>query len=390
MKQTNIFNWIVGKTSKTAGESSSTKIVCTDFYEAAKEYCLRELAFLTCVNMIGNAVGKCDFKTYKEGKEFKGAEAYLWNIEPNINQNSTMFINKLITKLYLHNEALVIATKGLDGTERLAIADTFILNGNYPSKENEYQSVTVGDFSYNKTFRENEVLHLRLKQKDIKIVLDLVYDSYGKMIAAAKSDYEYQLGRHLKVHVDQMAQGGEEWEKRFAEIMNNQVKPFMQSGNGVLPEFNGYEYSEFGAAGGKDSRDIREMYNDIFDFTAKAFNIPTVLIGGEVAGTKEAFNHWLTICIDPLCDQLEEEINRKRYGRKEWEKGNYLRIDTSSLIHFDLFSNATNVDKLIASGAFSVNEVRKAAGQTPIDKEWADKHMITKNSHDHRRSVKTT
>lgn len=72
--------------------------------------------------MIGNAVGKCDFKTYKEGKEFKGAEAYLWNIEPNINQNSTMFINKLITKLYLHNEALVIATKGLDGTERLAIA----------------------------------------------------------------------------------------------------------------------------------------------------------------------------------------------------------------------------------------------------------------------------
>lgn len=60
-------------------------------------------------------------------------------------------------------------------------------------------------------------------------------------------------------------------------------------------------------------------------------------------------------------------------------KRELLRIDTSSLIHFDLFSNATNVDKLIASGAFSVNEVRKAAGQTPIDKEWADKHMITKN-----------
>ncbi len=54
--------------------------------------------------------------------------------------------------------------------ERLAIADSFVKNGDYPSKENEYTGVTVGDFAYNKTFREHEVMHLTLNNRDVKRV----------------------------------------------------------------------------------------------------------------------------------------------------------------------------------------------------------------------------
>ena len=161
--------------------------------------------------------------------------------------------------------------------------------------------------------------------------------------------------------------------------MEEQVKPFFTSDNAVLPEFNGYLYEELGERSGSDTRDIRAMYDDIFDFTARAFNIPTVLMSGQVAGTEDALNRWLTVCIDPLCDQLQEEANRKRYGLEEWKKGNYLRIDTSCLIHFDVFANASNVDKLVGSGTFSVNEIRRAAGQPRIEEDWADRHMITKN-----------
>lgn len=121
------------------------------------------------------------------------------------------------------------------------------------------------------------------------------------------------------------------------------------------------------------------MYDDIFDFTARAFHIPTVLLSGEIAGTSDAFNRWLTLCIDPLCDQLQEEINRKRYGLKAWQNGNYLRIDTSSLIHFDMFAQANNVDKLVSSGVFTVNMILDAAGIPPIDEPWANEHFITKN-----------
>lgn len=372
------FNWLVNKTSTTK-ETSSNEITCHALFELAQECSLRELAFWTCVNTIANAMGKCDFKTYINNEEVRGAEYYLWNIEPNTNQNSTMFLHNMIARLCLDNEVLIISTKARDGTERLAIADRFTIGNQYPSKENEYKGVVVGDFAYNKTFYESEVIHLRLNNHDIKKVVDALYGNYSKLITASQKGHTYDNGQHWKVHIDQMAQGGEGWEESFQKMMEAQIKPFLQSDNAILPEFDGYKYDDVGTKSGKDTRDIRALYDDIFDFTARAFNIPTVLLSGEVAGTSDAFNRWLTLCIDPLCDQLQEEINRKRYGYSQWSRGNYIRIDTSSLIHFDLFENASNVDKLVSSGAFSINEVRRAAGQKEISEEWANKHMITKN-----------
>ena len=56
-----------------------------------------------------------------------------------------------------------------------------------------------------------------------------------------------------------------------------------------------------------------------------------------------------------------------------------MRIDTSAIMHFDLFGNAANIEKLIGSGAFSVNDVRRASGQTEILEDWAEQHFVTKN-----------
>src|SRR5699024_8447667 len=110
-------------------------------------------------------------------------------------------------------------------------------------------------------------------------------------------------------------------------------------------------------AASRTTRDIRSLADDIFDFTSRAFQIPPVLLFGDVAGTQDAMTRWLTTCIDPLCDQLQEEINRKRYGKEAYLRGDYLQIDTSTIIHFDMFQNAGNVEKLIGSGAFSINDV---------------------------------
>ena len=56
-----------------------------------------------------------------------------------------------------------------------------------------------------------------------------------------------------------------------------------------------------------------------------------------------------------------------------------MRVDTSSIIHFDLFANAANVEKLVGSGAFTINDVLRAANQTPISDPWADQHFMTLN-----------
>ncbi len=371
-------DWLLGR-KEDVGASSD--ITCSELYEALEEYKIRELAFQTCVSMIANAVGKCEFKTYLQNKECKGEEYYLWNIEPNTNQNSTEFLHKLIYKLYAEGEALVIGTNRQDGKERLAVADSFQKPLEYPVKMQEYQGVIVGEVQYSKTFRENEVLHFKLQEKNIKPVLDAMYQSYHKLITASMKHFEWASGKHMKVHVNQILSADKDFQSKFREMMERQVKPFMESKNAVLPEFDGYTYENMGggADANRSTRDIRSLVDDIFDFTARAFCIPPVLLFGDVAGTQDAMQRWLTTCIDPLCDQLQEEIIRKRYGFARWARGDFLKIDTTTILHVDMFENADKIEKLIGSAVYSINDVICALGGVEIMEEWANEHFMTLN-----------
>ena len=372
----NFLRWLVGGKSPP---SAPTEISCSELFQAAQEFQVRNLCFWICVDMVANAMGRCEIKTFRGHEEVFEREYYTWNYEPNVNQNSTAFLHKMVSKLYEDNEVLIIPTRRRDGGEALVVADSFLVPYDYPSRQNEYQGVMVGDVTYDKTFREADVIHLRLNHTNMRPVLDGLYASYWRLVSAAMKDYQWSRGQHWKVHVSQLAQGTEDFTAKFTQMIQEQVRPFLDSNGAILPEFDGYAYEKVGGQSADDTRDIRAMIEDIFDFTARAFLIPSVLVNGTVEGTADANTRFLTNCIDPLADQLQEEINRKRYKYEDWEKGSFLRVDTSSIIHFDLFANAANVEKLVGSGAFTINDVLRAANQTPISDPWADQHFMTLN-----------
>ena len=162
-------------------------------------------------------------------------------------------------------------------------------------------------------------------------------------------------------------------------MIQDQLKPFFASNGAVLPEFDGYQYTNVGSTSKGDSRDVRNAIEDIFDFTARGFLIPAVLVNGKVEGTADANKRLLTNCVDPICDQLQEEITRKRYGYTGWKNGEYLRVDSSAIVHFDVFENAPNVEKLVGSGAYTINDVLRAANQPRINEPWANEHYLTLN-----------
>ena len=268
-----IRDWIVSKLSP-APVKGCGDITCTELWEAVQEYRPKDMQSLT-------------------GK--------------------TAFLHKLIYKLYSDNEALVIATKHRSGAEMLVVADSFEPPQVYPAKMNEYKGVVVGEVSYQKTFRENEVLHFRLNAVNVKPVLEAMTQSFNSMLALAIKNYSWGSGKHMKVHINQTEQNDPEFAQRFREMINEQIKPFFDSDSALLPEFDGYDYSEFpanatGTAASRTTRDIRYLADDIFDFTARAFQIPPVLLFGDVAGTQDAMTRWLTTCIDPLCDQIQEDL----------------------------------------------------------------------------------
>lgn len=370
------WDWLSGGKARSP---TAVEVSCRELLAAAQEFQLRDMSFWLCANMIANAVGRCEFRTFRDGKEIREREHYLWNVEPNANQNSTAFLHKLVAKLLVDNEVLVISTRQREGYDALVVADAWLRNGDYPSRQNEYTNVQVGDVSYEKTFREREVLHLKLNHIDMKPVLDGLYGAYWRLISAAMKRYEWDKGQHWKVHVGQLASGAEDFTENFSHMIEQQVKTFLDSNGAILPEFDGYAYTNEGGKANVELADIQAQMKDVLGFTAKALQIPAVLVDGSIQGTEDAQGRFLTGCIDPICDQLQEEINRKRYGYDRMRAGDYLRVDTSSIRHFDMFANAANVEKLVGSGAFTINDVLRSAGLPTIPEPWADEHYMTKN-----------
>ena len=370
------WDWLSGGKARSP---TTVEVSCRELLAAAQEFQLRDMSFWICANMIANAVGRCEFRTFRDGKEIREREHYLWNVEPNVNQNSTAFLHKMVAKLLVDNETLVISTRQREGYDALVVADAWLQNGDYPSRQNEYINVQVGDVSYEKTFREREVLHLKLNHINVKPVLDGLYGAYWRLISAAMKRYEWDKGQHWKVHVGQLASGAEDFTENFTRMIEQQVKTFLDSNGAILPEFDGYAYTNEGGKSGVELADIQTQMKDVLGFTAKALQIPAVLVDGSIQGTEDAQGRFLTGCIDPICDQLQEEINRKRYGYDRMRAGDYLRVDTSSIRHFDMFANAANVEKLVGSGAFTINDVLRSAGLPTIPEPWADEHYMTKN-----------
>lgn len=363
------FDWLRGK-------REFREITSEELAAAGREFQIREIAFWACANMVANAFGRCEFKTYRNGQEIKEKEYYTWNVEANRNQNSTAFLHSVIAKLYKENEALIVDEPYGSG---VVLAKHFELDDDRPT--NVYRKVDLGIKDHRlDRMRERDVIHLVLNSRNMEEVVGALNDSYLRLVSAAMNNYLFSNGQHWKVEISSIASGAKDFEESFTQILQKQVKPFLNSETGLLPQFEGYKYSQIsGGEKKQDSTEVRNLVEDVFNFTARGFGIPVVLINGKVEGTADANTRFLTNCIDPIADQFAEEINRKRYGYEAWRNGNYVQVDTSSIIHFDMFANAANVEKLIGSGAWSVNEVRKAAGDAPLKEAWADEHFLTLN-----------
>ena len=284
-------------------------------------------------------------------------------------------MNKLLTKLYSDGECLVI-----DNAMQFLVADSFSMT-EYALLDNVFEGVTVGDFTFNRKFNMSEVMYFKLSDKNIRRVLNGIYDSYGKLISYGMKSYQKSRGNRGVLNYETIQQGNERAKADFDDLMNNRFKKYFTAENAVLPLPKGYDYTEAASKtySAEGTRDIRALTDDIRDFTAEGLNIPPALARGDIAGIADAMTSFLTFCIDPLTDMISEEANRKRNGLAGMAKGNYLKIDTRAVLHVDVLSISTAVDKLIGSGAYSINQILKLTGDEPINEPWANQHWITKN-----------
>lgn len=368
------FNFLKGVRTRTVELNSKDILRVTDLLEDdALEFGIREVIFSACVNMVAGYFSKAEVRFFRDGQEEKDGEYWIWNVQPNKNQNATAFWHELVDRLYRENEVLIIDEPYGDG---VVIAEAF-------TADTERAVTVYHDVVYRNSFqsrlRENQVMHLTLNNKDISKLIVQMQNSYIKLASAAMQNYVFNTGQHWKAVVDDLAPGEEDRSEALQKLIEAQVKPFLSSKFGVLPQLNGYDYQQISGDKPGSSKDIQELIDAVWNDTTKPFGIPIVLINGEVADDKTAMTRFLSGPIDTLARQVEQELNRKRIKREGYLAGDRMVVDTSNLIHYDIMENASNLQALIGSAVYSVNDILRSIGKATIREDWADKHYLTLN-----------
>ncbi|KPI46283.1 portal protein [Clostridioides difficile] len=342
------------------------KLEATIFY---KEFALR-----SCISIIANALVLSEFQTFINAKPVKEKNYYLFNIEPNKNQNATEFWQEVITRLVYDNECLVIQEN-----EQLFVAESFSVD-KYVFYEDIYKDVTIRNYKLDRSFRESDVLYFKLNVESIKTVIDYLYNDYKDLLSSAMKGYKKNNSEKGVLEIDTNYPQTREAQERLNDLMNNKFKRYFESDNAVLPLSNGLKYTENTKASSiKDSRDIRAIIDDVMDFVCAAFHVPAGLVKGNVSGVEGITDNFLNFSVNPIARLITAEITRKMYGRDKFFEKSYVKVDTQKIANMGLEKISKASDLLFRIGVNSINDNLEMLGREKINEDWADEHYVTKN-----------
>lgn len=358
--------------------------------EAFKKYALQ-----ICINKIGNALSMCDFVTYekKNGKseEVIGRLWYQLNVSPNVNQSASEFWQKLVHQaVYDKNGALVVQV-----SESLVIADSYNIK-EFAILPNIYSEVKVGDFQFEKAFNETEIMRIKFSNDKINSIISGVYEEYGNLISGAIRNYNRGNSKKLWIKLGTMFNQLEtktienedgttttEADLILDDLFKNRLKNHFSDKDSATPIENGLEIVEANKNEVKPkdvtTRDITDVFDDIVNYVADAFGIPRGLLKGDVADIEAMTDNFISFCIKPFANLIEDGLNRKFYTEEQVIQGSKVKVKTARIKTQDPIKIASSAEALYRIGAINTEYVRWLINEEPINEAWARDYALTKN-----------
>lgn len=352
----------------------------TVFSDLEDELKCKEMAFYIATSYIANTISKCEFKVYKNNKEVKDSLYYKLNVKSNPNETASRLKNKLIYNLYYNGESLIF-----DYNSNLYCADSFNKK-NYPLKGDKFEDIELSDQelkAFNK--KRDDVFYFNLENNEqnskVKGLITSMYEDYKKILQYAVLSYKQSNTEKYTLELSNTQTGDKEFNKKWQEQVKEYLQDFIDNPKSVMPIFNGQKLTPVSNKNNNatNSEDIRNIKKDIMETVAEAFKMPVSMLYGNMTNVKDIISHYLTFTIDPIATMISQEITSNSFSIEDWQKGNYVKVDTSKINHLDIFEISDKIEKLVSSGVFSINGVLEKLGEPKLEEEYADKHFITKN-----------
>jgi HK97 family phage portal protein len=343
-------------------------------YETSQRAYLKKMALETCINFIGRTISQSDFRIMRNGKRQYNDWHYLLNVRPNTDQSAADFWQDFIHKLIYENEVLVILTD----TNDLLIADDFARD-EFAVYPDIFRDVTVKDYTFQRSFRMDEVIYITYNNEKLTTFMDGMFNDYAELFSRM---IEVGLRKNQIrgiVGIDSTQSLNEENRAKLQKFIDKLFAAFSKNSVAVVPKLKGFEYDEVasGDNNGQSIDELTKLKKSLIDDVANILGIPNALIHGDMSEYETSIKAYIKFCIGPLVKKIEDELNAKLLTKEEYLKGS--RIEVKGVTEKDLIDHAEAVDKLIASGAFTRNEVRELFGKERSDNPALDEFVITKN-----------
>lgn len=343
-------------------------------YEATHRAYLKRMALETCINFIGRTISQSDFRIIKDKKLQLNDWHYLLNIRPNTDQSAADFWQDFVYKLIHENEVLVILSDEND----LLIADDFTRD-EYAVYPDIFRDVTVKDYTFKRTFRMDEVIHITYNNEKLTKFMNGMFDDYANLFSRMMevSLRNYQI--RGTVGIDSSQSLDEKNQSKLQKFIDKLFSSFRNNSIALVPKLKGFEYNEVasGDGNGQSIEELTKLKKSLIDDVANILGIPNALIHGELSDYETSIKAYVKFCISPLLKKIQDELNAKLLTKGEFISGN--KIEVKFVAFSSIFDIAESVDKLVASGGFTRNELRKEAGYEEADDPELDKFVITKN-----------
>lgn len=350
---------------KQANES----LEAVDIAGEIEELSIKNMALDIVVSYVSNVFSKTRF-------DFKGENIedrlYILNNSPNINQSAQTFLKKISDALLREGEALVFQKDN-----QFFLADSFYREEHITG--DIFKSIMVGQWQSPKDLKREDVLYFSYKNQRLENFSNDLWKEYGNILGRLVANQKianqvratFEMPGKNKVDDDE----AEEKKKTFLKALEEKIRTAVVA---LIPVSNTFKYEEQNAVASKNSpsyvediKKVKDMYiNDVSDL----IGVPRGLILGDKADNEKNYNLFIETVIETLQQIVVSELN-KSLTPQEYVKG--MKYSAKSVRYRDIFALATNIDKLISSGSFNRNEVRRELEYDPIPD--GDKFLITKN-----------
>ena len=341
-----------------------------------------KLAFRKSVDMIAKAISKSEIlvQSGSDSATING-NYYRLNIRPNDNETAYEFWYNVAVRLLEDQECLIVPIQ-----DKLFVADSWNVDQNI-IKPKKYTGISLdcaGDvMNINKSFKADEVIHIRYPMQEIAAYLRAILNQYDKLADAATS--LYQLSRSPKFIFKLNAPGTMKLKDsktgemiaidRFAEMLLDAIKEDKMS---MLRLSEGMDLTQLVINSNVSQAEIKDIVSASNKAAANAFNIPLSCYEGTITEKSDATNEFITYAVSPLVKVINDALNAWMVGEDDYIRGQRITMWLGNFAHKDLIDAAAGLEKLRGIG-FNFDEIRQAVGYNALNTEFSRARALTKN-----------